>query len=157
MLPKALKCRLHQQQAAAGQDQVTGFPAAFVPERQRPGRAETQRGNQGRLAQFRFVVGMPADKIIAVAVTINQHRIKSISQPAFHVGANRQQPCRPGPRHQQIIAVAVANTRIGMPGLQTRQYKLPAGKRITVVGPVVLLQKIVQKPTACFGIVKIFD
>lgn len=111
-----------------------------MPESKLPFRAERQRSDKRLFAQFPFIIRMPTDAIVAVSVQINQYRIKGEIQARLDLRSYIGQQNRPWSGLQQVVAIAVSNPRIGVPGLQSGQDKLTSGDGIPVIGPVLFVQ-----------------
>ncbi len=119
MQPVRLRPAAHDQQTAMGQrDARLQFLALLVLELKVPRAAETDRGDDGMLAEFRLVVGVPAHTVPTGAIAVKQHAVEGHARGDFYGVLDLGEGRCPGHRLVHNARIDVAGPRISVPRRQ---------------------------------------
>jgi hypothetical protein len=87
VFPKMLHGTCHQQERAMGQRDLRFFKVLpeLMTNMKRPGLAKADRSNGGVAAELFFVIAMPTDAVVPIAIKIKQHAVESSARDLFYV------------------------------------------------------------------------
>ena len=123
MHPVVLQSISHNQYATVAECKLkSGGPVlacalGFVLELETPFDAEAHGSDDRLRAQFRFIIGMPGNAVLARPVVIKQHRVKFAAAQSFYSRADGQDMGAPGRWLQPHPGVAIAAAVISHPAL----------------------------------------
>jgi len=112
----------HEQAPVAEIERAPGFALAVTHE-EAARRAERERRDRDVVAlgsELALVVGVPADRVVAVAVVVREHGVPRDAGPLAQECADPREPGRPECRLVGLARVAIAAARIAVPRDQAR-------------------------------------
>ena len=85
-------------------------------------RAQAHRGNQRRLAQFFFIIAMPAHALTAVGIIIEQTAVKARAHTRFDRRLDCQHAVLPGQRDAGDAGIGIRDAMIAQPRRLPRRH-----------------------------------